>query len=106
MLFFEDNGFETSSAVDGEEGFEKAKTEGIDLITLDIAMDNQSGIKMFRELQKNPETASIPVIMITGVAREFKSFIERAKQVKNPDGYFEKPVERDALLAKIKELIG
>ena len=46
------------------------------------------------------------MIMITGVAREFKSFIERAKQVKNPDGYFEKPVERDALLAKVRELIG
>jgi hypothetical protein len=44
--------------------------------------------------------------MITGVAREFKSFIERAKQVKAPDGYFEKPVNRDDLLKKIRELIG
>ncbi len=32
--------------------------------------------------------------------------IERAKQVKNPDGYFEKPFDEDALLAKVKELIG
>lgn len=45
-------------------------------------------------------------IMITGVAKEFKKFIERAKQVKNPEGYFEKPVDRDVLLAKVKELIG
>jgi CheY-like chemotaxis protein len=104
--FFEDNGYQTESAVDGEEGFAKAKSGGIDLITLDITMDNQSGVKMFRNLQKSPETTDIPVVMVTGVAREFKSFIERTKQVENPAGYFEKPVDRDALLNKVKELIG
>jgi CheY-like chemotaxis protein len=104
--FFEDHGYETTEAIDGEVGLEKAQGGGIDLITLDISMDNQSGIKMFRNLQTTPDTAKIPVIMITGVAREFKQFIERAKQVKNPEGYFEKPVDRDALLKKVRELIG
>jgi len=104
--FFEDEGYETAQAVDGEQGFAKAKTEGIDLITLDISMDNQSGIRMFRNLQENEATSGIPVIMITGVAREFKQYIERARQVRNPEGYFEKPVDRKALLAKVKELIG
>jgi DNA-binding response OmpR family regulator len=104
--FFEDNGYATDSAVDGEEGYAKAKAGGVDLITLDITMDNQSGVKMFRSLQESPETAGIPVIMVTGVAKEFRSFIERMKQVKNPEGYFEKPVDRGALLAKVKELVG
>lgn len=105
-VFFEDNGYQTVTAENGEEGFEKARGGGIDLITLDITMDQQSGVKMFRNLQKSPETEAIPVIMITGMAREFKSFIERTKQVKNPDGYFEKPVNRDDLLKKVQELIG
>jgi CheY-like chemotaxis protein len=104
--FFGDNGYETVTAVDGEDGFAKATGGGIDLITLDITMDNQSGVKMFRNLQRSPVTENIPVIMITGLAREFKSFIERTKQVKNPSGYFEKPVDRDELLTKVKELIG
>jgi CheY-like chemotaxis protein len=104
--FFEDHGYETTSAEDGEIGFAKAKSEGVDLITLDISMDNQSGIKMFRNLQADPATDRIPVIMITGVAREFKAYIERAKQVKNPEGYFEKPVDKNSLLDKVKELIG
>jgi twitching motility two-component system response regulator PilH len=106
VAFFEDHGYDTAEAEDGEVGFDKARNEGIALITLDISMDNQSGIKMFRNLQKTPGTAQIPVIMITGVAREFKQFIERAKQVKNPEGYFEKPVDKDALLKKVRELIG
>jgi len=102
--FFTDNGYQTNTAVDGEDGFAKAKDA--DLITLDITMDNQSGVKMFKTLQDDPETKDIPVIIITGIAREFKTFIERTKQVENPQGYFEKPVDRDALLAKVKELIG
>lgn len=101
----QDNGYETVEAEDGEAGLEQAG-DGVDLITLDISMDNESGLGMFRKLQSAPETASIPVVMITGVAREFKQFVERARQVRNPDAYFEKPVDREALLRKIKELIG
>jgi len=104
--FFADNDYETISAEDGQIGFEKAKSEKPDLITLDISMDNESGIKMFRNVQETPETSAIPVIMITGVSPEFKKFIEKRKQVHPPAGYFEKPVDRDALLKKVKELIG
>ena len=102
----QDNGYETAEAEDGRAGLEQARRGGVDLITLDVSMDNQSGLGLFRDLQKAPETAGIPVIMITGVAREFKQFMERARQVRNPDGYFEKPVDREALLKKIAELIG
>jgi CheY-like chemotaxis protein len=104
--FFEDNGYETDTAENGEEGFAKVRAGGIDLITLDITMDTQSGVRMFRDLQQDPATGNIPVIIITGVASEFKTFIERTKQVENPDGYFEKPVDREALLTKVRELIG
>jgi len=101
----EDNGYETICAIDGEEGMDKVKSDKPDLITLDISMDNQSGIKMFRTLHKDPETKDIPVIMVTGVAAEFKTFIERQKQVDPPDAYFEKPIEQADFLKKVKELI-
>lgn len=104
--FFEDSGYETIVAVDGVEGMEKAKNEGADLITLDISMDNQSGVKMLRRLQETPETSAIPVVIVTGVSTDLKRFIDRAKQVKMPDGFFEKPVDRDALLSKVRELVG
>jgi DNA-binding response OmpR family regulator len=104
--FLEDHGYATVTAVDGEKGFARAQAGNIDLITLDISMDNQSGIKMFRRLQESDATTDIPVIMITGVAAEFKKFIERAKQVSSPAGYFEKPFDETALLAKVRELIG
>ena len=104
--FFEDNGYEPTAAFNGEDGFAKARANRPDLITLDISMDKESGIRMFRDLQGDPEMAKIPVVMITGVAPEFKRFISSRSQVPPPAAYFEKPVDRDALLRKVKELIG
>ncbi|MFH1701785.1 MAG: response regulator [Candidatus Zixiibacteriota bacterium] len=106
IAYFEDNDYDTITAEDGQKGFELAKTENVSLITLDISMDNESGIKAIRNLQETPATANIPVIMITGVSSDFKRFLERSKKVNPPQGYFDKPVDRDALLKKVKELIG
>lgn len=103
--FFEDNGFRTLSAENGREGFEKAKAEKPDLITLDITMPEESGVRMFRDVQEDAETSGIPVVIVTGVSHEFKRFIETRKHLRPPDGYFEKPIDRDALLAKVNELI-
>ncbi|MFH2056993.1 MAG: response regulator, partial [bacterium] len=47
--FLEDNGYSTIYANDGFAGFDKAKQEQPDLITLDISMDNESGIKCYRK---------------------------------------------------------
>lgn len=104
--FFEDNGYVTITARDGEEGFEKVKTEHPDLITLDISMDKESGIRMYRDLKGDSELSKIPVVMVTGVSPDFKKFISSRSQVPPPDAYFEKPVDRDALLLKVRELAG
>ena len=104
--FFEDNGYQTKHAFNGFDGFEMAESDIPDLITLDITMDKESGIKMFRKLHDSDKTRNIPVVMVTCVSPEFKRFIESRKQVDPPAAYFEKPVDQDELLKKIKELIG
>jgi CheY-like chemotaxis protein len=101
-----DQGFAVITAADGREGFEKAKSNHPDLITLDISMPEESGVRMFRDLQADPATANIPVIIITGITHDFKRFIETRKQVHPPAGYFDKPLDREKLLAKINELLG
>jgi len=103
--FFEDNGFRAITASDGKSGFQAAKQERPDLITLDITMPEESGVRMFRDLQGDSDTATIPVVMVTGVSPEFKKFIETRRQVHPPDAYFEKPIDRDALLAKVNEIL-
>ncbi len=103
--FLQDNGFDTIIAFDGKECFELAKKEKPDLITLDITMPNESGVRSFRNLQESEETKDIPIIIITGVSPEFKNFISTRKQVYPPIAYFEKPINREELLEKIKEIL-
>lgn len=102
---FQDNGYEVITANNGKEGFEKAVSDKPDLITLDITMPEESGVRAYRELLENESTQNTPIVVITGVSIDFKKFIETRKQVKPPVAYFEKPIDRDALLDKIKELI-
>jgi CheY-like chemotaxis protein len=102
---FADNDFEVVSAANGQEGFEMAKSRHPDLITLDISMPEESGVRLFRDLQQDPATSAIPVIIITGVTHDFKRFIETRRQVHPPAGYFDKPPDRERLLARINEIL-
>jgi len=105
VTFFEENGYNVITATNGKIGFEKAKADHPDLISLDISMPEESGVKMYRNLHDTPSTRDIPVIIITGVSSDFRGFIESRKQVNPPAGYFEKPIDRDAVLASVRELI-
>jgi CheY-like chemotaxis protein len=102
---FIDNGYEVTSANDGKVGVHKAISENPDLITLDISMPEESGVRTLRDLQSNEVTKNTPVIIVTGVSTDIKRFIESRKQVHPPEGFFEKPIDRDKLLEKVKELI-
>jgi CheY-like chemotaxis protein len=101
----EDNGFAVIAAGDGKEGFEKAKFWHPDLITLDISMPEESGVRLLRNLQKDPDTANMPIVIVTGISHEFKRFIETRKQVRPLAGYFDKPIDREQFLTKINEIL-
>lgn len=107
----EDNGYEIVTALDGEEGLKKVKSEKPDLVSLDLLMPNKTGIKMFREMRKDPEIANIPVIMVTGFGKDdvpsmdFKQWIQQ-RAIRPPEAYIEKPVDKNVLLEEIKKAIG
>jgi CheY-like chemotaxis protein len=106
----EENGYETCSAQDGTEGLDKLQKERPDLICLDLLMPEKTGIKLYREIRKDPEFKDIPVIMITGFAApefpliDFKRFISQ-RSIPPPEGYMEKPIDRSALLKAIQETL-
>lgn len=101
----EDNGYATITAADGREGFAKAKTERPDLITLDISMPEESGVKAFRQLQGEPATKGIPIIIVTGISADFERFIRSRKQVEPPAAYFEKPIDPEKFLETIHKIL-
>lgn len=100
-----DNGFDAIEALNGKEGYEKAISEKPDLICLDITMPEESGVKAYRNLSDNEATKNIPIFIVTGVAHDFKHFIEKRKQVPPPAAYFDKPIDKEEFIKKIKEVL-
>ncbi len=58
-------GFDVLTAFDGLEGLEKARAEKPDLIILDIVMPEMDGYEVCRQLKSDPDTARIPVIILS-----------------------------------------
>ena len=61
-------GFEIELAENGQLGLEKLKTFHPDILLMDIMMPTMNGIEMLTQLQSNPETKNIPVIVLTNIA--------------------------------------
>jgi CheY-like chemotaxis protein len=58
-------GYEVSGAIDGFEGLTKLKTRKPDLIILDTIMPRMDGYKVYQNLISSPDTACIPVLLLT-----------------------------------------
>ena len=101
----EDNGYATVTAQNGAEAIERVTQARPDLITLDITMPDTSGVRCYRDLREHEAWRSIPVIIITGVSDDFRTFISSRKHVPPPDGYLGKPVDETELLALVRKLI-
>lgn len=107
----EDNGYEIDSAADGDDAMEKVKANKPDLISLDLLMPNKTGIKMFRELRKDNDFTNIPVVMVTGFGKDdvpqmdFKEWIKQ-RAIRPPEGYIEKPVNKEVFLDAVKRALG
>ena len=108
----EDDGYGTLSAEDGIEGMRLAVEKKPDLVLLDINMPKKSGVRMYRELKEDETLASTPVIIVTAVTgyggnpEEFHRFIASRKHVPPPEGFVAKPIEREAFLNLVRQIIG
>jgi CheY-like chemotaxis protein len=98
---FQENGYETLTASDGNEGLAKVKEEKPDLITLDVQMPERWGTIFKRILNKKEEFKDIPVVVISGI--EKSEALEKSKGVV---AYLGKPFDRDELLKIVKNTIG
>ena len=102
---FRKAGYETEAAADGDEGLWLAEAHCPDLITLDVLMPKKSGVKAYRGLRVSQKTSSIPIIVLTGLARS-EDFFGDLDELPRPEAVVEKPIEREAFLEKVEELIG
>lgn len=62
-------GWEVLTAGSSAEGIEKAAAEQPDVVLLDVMMPDMDGLAAFQQMQNNPETRHIPVILLTAKAQ-------------------------------------
>ena len=97
------------TATNRKEGMEKVRTDRPDLVLLDVMMSTwQDGFEMARELKKDPASKDIPILILTAV--KDRSGIDFKSTAGDPtwlpvDGFLDKPVEPDVLLAEVRKLL-
>jgi CheY-like chemotaxis protein len=101
--------YEVVVAYDGDEGIAKAKEEKPDLIILDVIMPVEDGFTAADEIADDEELKLIPLMLLTSFGSRMtkETEIPRSRGLEvSADDYVEKPVDPDALLAKVKKFVG
>lgn len=94
--------FAIEEAGNGEEGIRAAHEQTPDLIICDIMMPVKDGLDCCRELKESPQTASIPILMLT--AKSEDSDVIQALGI-GADDYMMKPFNPEMLKSRVRNLI-
>src|SRR3990170_7884748 len=66
-----DAGLAVYTAIDGLDGLNKLKTQGYDLILLDVMMPKMDGLDVLRELMNNPPPVKVgPIVLLTNLTND------------------------------------
>jgi len=109
QALLESRGYAVEMAGTKEEALKKFTSIKPDLAILDVMMESwQDGFELARELKKDASLKDIPILMLTGVENktgfEFKSAAGDEEWLP-VEGFLDKPVEPDVLLAEIEKLL-
>lgn len=94
-------GYTVVTAYDGKDGLEKIRAEKPDMVVLDVMMPYMDGFEVLKNLRREPETADLPVIMLTAKAQD-KDVFEGYHY--GADMYLTKPFNPQELLTFVKRL--
>ena len=98
----EQEGYEVLSVADGLEGLKKAQDGYPDLIILDVMLPGIDGYEICNRLRQKPETLTVPVLMVSGRARQDDKNIGLRM---GADDYLAKPVDPQTILKKAETLL-
>ena len=103
-VIVENAGYDVRVAYDGAEGLEAVAQEKPDLIVLDVMMPVMNGHEACAKLKADPQTAKIPIILLTAVADRVttSTYTHRDMLESEAEDYMPKPVEPAELLNLIK----
>jgi len=105
------SGYEPVAVRNGAEGLRRAAEIRPALIILDVMMPGEGGAQMYRRLRTEAPFLEIPVIMLSAVpGATFDHYLRMldagtGKTIAAPEAYLEKPLDHEALIGIVKELL-
>ncbi len=101
--FRTDGGFEVYTGSDGEMGEAVIKQQKPDIVLLDVIMPKKNGFEVLKELKKDPQTAKIPVIVLTNLGQQ--KDIDQAKKLGAADYLVKVDLQVSEIVAKVKKFL-
>jgi DNA-binding response OmpR family regulator len=95
-------GFAIGTAASGTDALVKTRSIAPDLIILDLMLPGLNGFDVCESLRRDPATASLPIIMVTGMRSEFGRF---AGLESGATDFLLKPFDTDQLVSKVEKLL-
>jgi two-component system alkaline phosphatase synthesis response regulator PhoP len=100
--YLEKEGYQVLSTSDGIRGMQSARNDHPDLIILDLMLPQMDGLEVCKKIRSVPETASVPVIMLTAKSEDSDKIVGLEL---GADDYVTKPFSPKELTARIKALL-
>jgi len=102
QAYLQDEGFEVTTAVDGEEGWQKAQQLFPDLVISDVMMPRCDGYELLKRLREDERLGGTPVIFLTAKGMT----IDRTQgYLAGVDDYISKPFDPDELIARVRNVV-
>ncbi|MEY3232168.1 MAG: hypothetical protein RL689_2257 [Planctomycetota bacterium] len=95
-------GFDIAVAFTGRQALESVARRAPDLILLDVMLPELSGTEVASRIRSNPQTASIPIIMLTAKSEEVDQIVGLTV---GADDYIPKPFSMKVLTARVQALL-
>ena len=95
-------GFSVATATNGLDALKKVRTLRPDAIVLDLVLPQMDGFALCEILRRDPDTASSPVIMVTGMSGQFTRY---AGFESGATDFITKPFDTNELISKMKTLL-
>ena len=100
--YLEKEGYRLVTAMSGLEALKKVKEGKPDLVVLDLMLPEMDGLEVCKRLRSIPDTAMLPIIMLTAKAEESDTVVGLEL---GADDYVTKPFSPKALVARVKALL-
>ncbi len=101
-LTFSEGDYQVLCVGNGAQALRKVQEIKPHIVLLDVIMPEKNGYEVCELIKRNPATAGIPVLLLTGT---FEPFDKKRADLAGADGHLTKPFESQALVSRVEELI-